>query len=771
MKFITCFMLFFSITVLAQTGNLKLSGHILDSKKEVVKTAEIFLYNNENQLIRTDIAQDGLFEFSDLKPQDYYLQIVTDGFSKKIPVSKLSSDRELDVVLDEKIANIEAVNISGKRSLFQIEKGNLKINVANSPLSKVSNSTDLLAKLPYISINPNEEGLSMIGKGVPLLYIDNQKVDFSTISALSVDDIQSVEIIRNPTAKYEAEGKAVVKISLKNSKKEGYSLKINETAILNKRFSNNFSVNFQQKKNKTEWKINAAYNAIQHWESNGFEYSVPSKNIASDYIIKSETMRPQTVFGANYFHEFNDGDYITIGISSNLRPDKGDNNTATNYQQNGLKTNVLTLNHQVRNRASINSIFNFNKQLKSIDANIFTGLQYNRESNNVDFDFYNNVDNSGYQFSQFRKQRYAVNACSGRIDIEKKVAEDYLLSFGGSFVRAEAATNNFTDYRNSKTSDYFKYSFLEENWASYSEFSGEKERFSFKGGIRLETTDAKGFDRIINSTTLRRAYTDWFPSAEISYKAGNDYVFTLNFNKNIEWPSYGDLASGGLYSSPYVEYDGNPNLLPTYTHTISATANIKKWPVNASVYKSKNPQGFSLVYEEDRNISKFTNLNFEKETGASIGVDVPFEYKKFTSQNSISLNYSKTIDSLATVYKSTPYLYVYTNNTLKLGKGFNVLMDGSWITKRTEGLYRYNDMLLVNFGLTKSVSNFDFTLRYNDIFRQNTFIQELSYNKIVTKGTFYGNSPVVSFGVKYNFGKISHSDYKEKTINENAGRI
>ncbi|MBU4537165.1 MAG: TonB-dependent receptor family protein [Weeksellaceae bacterium] len=759
------------INAFAQQGDFTINGTVINSNKEKVPSAEVYLFTPQNELVKTAIAQNGIFEFTHLKPAQYFLQIDSDNVAQKEPVFELSENKTFTIILHEKILNVDEVKISGKRKTFQVQNGNITIDIANSALNKVATSTDLFAKLPFISIDANGEGLSMVGKGVPLLYIDHQKVDFVTASALSVDDIKSVEIIRNPSAKHEAEGKAVINIILKNSKKEGYKFTLNETAILNRRFSNHFSANFQQKKNKTEWKLNAAYNQIQHWESNGFEYSVPDQNINSDYIIKSVTNRPQVILGASLYQDLNDGDYLTFSVNANLRPDKGHNNTVTHYEKDGVKSQILTINHQDRQRATINSIFNYNKQLKSIDANIFGGLQFTRESNNVDHDFYNDTDDSGYIFSQFRKQKNAVNAFSGRIDIEKKILEDYQLGFGASFTKADAVTDNFTDYRNSSPVDYFKYLFKEENWASYAEFSGEKEKFGFKAGLRMEATSANGFNQILNETNIKRNYLDWFPSAEISFKQDKDYVYTLNFNRSISRPGYGDLASGGLYSSPYVEYEGNPNLLPTYTNTISASVNLKKWALNASVYESKNPIGFGLFYDEIKNISKFTTKNFEKEKGASLGLDVPFEYRFFSSQNSLSLNYSTTEDRLATVNKSTPYVYFYSNNTIKLGKGFHFLLDGSWITKRTQGIYEYNEMLIVNLGLTKSVSNFDFTVRYNDIFKQNTFIQKLSYDKIVTKGSFYGNTPVFSVGLKYNFGKVSNSEYKEKQINETMDRI
>ena len=770
-KLIKLFTLVLSLNIFAQQENLKINGNITDSKQNNITSAEIYLFTANNELVKTTIVQDGNFEFSQLKPAQYHLQIVSNDITHNEPPFQLSSDLNLSVMLNEKVSNIEEIKISRTRKPFKVQNGNIDIDVANSSLSKVATSTDLLAKLPFIYVDANGEGLSMVGKGIPLLYIDNQKVDFNVLSAVSVDEIKSVEIIRNPSAKYEAEGKSVVKVILKNSKKEGYKLALNETAVFNKRFSNNFSANFQQKKNNTEWKLNAAYNQIQHWESNGFDYSVPGKNIKSDYIIMSMTNRPQVILGASLYHELNDGDNLTFTINGNLRPDKGDNNTVTNYEVNGMKSQILTLNPQDRKRATINSIFNYNKQLKSINANIFTGLQYTRESNNVDLDFYNNIDNSGYNFSQVRKQKYAVNAFSGRIDIEKKIKENYQLGIGGSFTKADASTDNLTDYRNLNPSEYFKYFFDEENWASYAEFSGEKEKISFKGGIRLETTSANGYNKILDETTIERHYVDWFPNAELSFKQNENYVYTVNVKRSISRPSYSDLASGGLYSSPYVEYKGNPNLLPSYTSEVSASVNLKKWALNASVYQVKNPIGFGLFYDENENISQFTTKNFDKESGASLGLDVPFEYKIITSQNSLSLNYSKTEDSLAVVNPSTPYLYLYTNNTIKLGKGFNFLLDGTWITKRTQGIYEYNEMVLINLGLTKSVSNFDFTLRYNDVFNQNTYIQKLSYDKIITKGSFYGNTPTFSVGIKYNFGKISNSEYREKQINQTVDRI
>jgi len=771
-KSILFFLVFISTFIFAQQ-NLKINGKIINSDKEKnTFPIVVYLLDNENQLLKSTVAQDSKFEFDQLKSGNYHLQLSSDETIQNEKPFYLEKNLELSIAFEPKSQKIDEVTITAKKKIFKVENGNITLDVANSALNKLPTSTDLLSKLPFVMMDANGEGLSFVGKGTPLLYVDNQRVDFATLTAISVDDIKSVEVIRNPSVKYESEGKAVIKVNLKKSRKDGSQLSISETATFQKRFSNYLSANFQQKKNKTEWKLNASYNQINHWESNGFDYSVPSKNIASNYIIKSITKRPQTIFGASLYQELNDdGDYITMSVNSNFRPDKGDNNTNTFYSENGNSAFIKTLNQQDSKRATINSIFNYKKKLTDWDAEILTGFQFKRENKNVDYQFFNDTNNSGYEFNQFRVQQYSGNVYSGRIDIEKKLSENYSLELGGSYTKAETKNDNKTTYQNNQNPELYQYNFKEANLAGYMNLAVNADKWNINGGLRTESTNAEGFDKIENQTKIKRGYLDWFPNAEISFKQNDNYDYTLSFRKSISRPNYGDLSSGGLYGSPYVEYQGNPDLVPTYTNTISFSANLKKISVNASAYKSKNPLGYTLVYDEAKNISKFTAVNFDKEMGVSLGIDSLFQGKKWSSQNSLSVNYDKIEDSLAVLKNSTPYVYFSTNNTVNVWKYLSVLLDGSYITKRVEGLYENNAMCLVNLGLTSSVSDFDFTVRYNDVFNQMNYIQKMSYNRINSTGTFFGNTPTISFAAKYNFGKLKKSNYKENAVNETSNRL
>ncbi|WP_245867862.1 hypothetical protein [Flavobacterium lindanitolerans] len=135
---------------------------------------------------------------------------------------------------NDTLNQMEEVVIEGNTKTFIYKNGNVKIDIANSIHKTVSNTLDLLSRLPKIQISPDREKITVIGKGTPLVYIDNQKVEMNDLNALSVEDIKTIEIIDNPSSKYEAEGRSVILITRKRNKKEGYQLTFLETAAFKK---------------------------------------------------------------------------------------------------------------------------------------------------------------------------------------------------------------------------------------------------------------------------------------------------------------------------------------------------------------------------------------------------------------------------------------------------------------------------------------------------------------------------------------------------------
>ena len=769
MKFLQLILIFICSCTFAQE-KYSISGNISSKNETKTIQAKVILYDEFQNEIKTIEIKNSNFSFENLDSKIYSISIFYENNIQEEEPFYLNENKIFYLNID-KTVQIDEVVINGKKETFKTKNGNYNIDVANSNFNKIATTNELLSKLPNVMLGADQETLTIIGKGNPLLYLDDQQVDFSTISSLAVEDIKSIEIIKNPSAKYEANGKSVIKINLKKSKKEGLKFTLQETLSFKRKFNNYFNSTFQIRKNKSEFKINASYNQLNPWEGNGFDYHVKDKNIQSNYFIKSQTKRPHFIVNTSFFQELNEtGDYFSFAINSNFRKDKGLIDTKTEYTENNESQSILTLNDNENHRNFVNTLMNYNKNIKSLNATILTGFQYTIYNTGRTYDFYNNINDNGLEYNQSRDQKYRLKVFAGKFDVEKKFESDQKIEFGGRFTQAKSETNNQTFFLNN-SSEEFLYKFKEFNLAAYLQYTKNYEKWNYKTGLRTETTNSKGFDEIKQFSDIDKKYIDWFPNAEINYTFDNKNALTIYYKRTIDRPNYSNLSSGNLYGSPYIEYSGNFDILPTYTNTFSVNYSLKKWNMSVTYYQSKNPMNYTLIYDDVRNISTFTTVNFEKEKNISVGLDVPFEYKFWSTQISFAMIYSKIIDQKAEFNKSAPYIYLYSNHNFKLVKDFNFMVDGYWLSKRTEGIYERNSQIMVNLGLTKSYKNVDFSIRLNDLFKQMKFSETLNYDKISSKNLFLVDYQELSLSIKYNFGLLNKSISKEDKVNEEEGRI
>lgn len=769
MKFLQLILIFICSCTFAQE-KYSISGNISSKNETKTIQAKVILYDEFQNEIKTIEIKNSNFSFENLDSKIYSISIFYENNIQEEEPFYLNENKIFYLNID-KTVQIDEVVINGKKETFKTKNGNYNIDVANSNFNKIATTNELLSKLPNVMLGADQETLTIIGKGNPLLYLDDQQVDFSTISSLAVEDIKSIEIIKNPSAKYEANGKSVIKINLKKSKKEGLKFTLQETLSFKRKFNNYFNSTFQIRKNKSEFKISASYNQLNPWEGNGFDYHVKDKNIQSNYFIKSQTKRPHFIVNTSFFQELNEtGDYFSFAINSNFRKDKGLIDTKTEYTENNKNQSILTLNDNENHRNFVNTLMSYNKNIKSLNATILTGFQYSIYNTGRTYDFYNNINDNGLEYNQSRDQKYRLKVFAGKFDVEKKFKSDQKIEFGGRFTQAKSETNNQTFFLNN-SSEEFLYKFKELNLAAYLQYTKNYEKWNYKTGLRTETTNSKGFDEIKQFSDIDKKYIDWFPNVEINYTFDNKNALAIYYKRTIDRPNYSNLSSGNLYGSPYIEYSGNFDILPTYTNTFSANYSLKKWNMSVTYYQSKNPMNYTLIYDVVRNISTFTTVNFEKEKNISVGLDVPFEYKFWSTQISFAMIYSKIIDQKAEFNKSAPYIYLYSNHNFKLGKDFNFMVDGYWLSKRTEGIYERNSQIMVNLGLTKSYKNVDFSIRFNDLFKQMKFSETLNYDKISSKNLFLVDYQELSLSIKYNFGRLNKSISKENKVNEEEGRI
>jgi hypothetical protein len=138
---------------------------------------------------------------------------------------------------------LKTVTVITRKSPFTYKNGNLQINVENSVFSTIPDAMKLLSKVPTVQVSRDGESVSIVGKGEPLIYIDQQKVSVNDLKSLSVADIKTIELINDPSAKFEADGRTVILITRKLSAADGMKAEVAETAAYRKYFLNRASAN------------------------------------------------------------------------------------------------------------------------------------------------------------------------------------------------------------------------------------------------------------------------------------------------------------------------------------------------------------------------------------------------------------------------------------------------------------------------------------------------------------------------------------------------
>jgi hypothetical protein len=772
-KFYSSALFFFCLIGFSQ-NNLTLKIEITSSKNEIINEGNAYLFNSEtNQLIKIESIVDSHFLFTSLNEGNYNIQIKSEDFDDINQEITLNQNLNLKLVLSKiSFTELNEIVLKSKKNIFTNTNGNIKVDIASSIFKTVPNPMDLLSKLPGIQISGDKESISIVGKGNALIYIDNQKVGINDVNALSVEDIKTIEIIKNPSSKYEAEGKAVILITRKLSKKDGFETNISEVASLKKRFNNYLGINSSFKKNKTEIKTNFSYNQLSPWESIRNNFEISNNNITSDFIAESYTKRRQFILGGGIYHQINEDDYLSFNISGKIQKDNDKNTTNSFIDQNNNQNNIETLNNNDENRNFLNSFVNYNKKIKSLDAKLFTGFQFssfNQKSNSV---IQNNYDNTQFDLTQNRNQKFNVNVFSGRTDLEKLFKNEMKWEIGALYLSAEANTNfELIDFI-SNNNELTNYNFKEKNITGYTQLSGKIKKLNYLFGIRTENTNIKGKFKIDDNLLIDKNYTNFFPKFQLDIPIDSTKTISLNYAKSISRPNYSSTSQISIYTNPFLVFSRNINLNPTISDEISGTFQYKNKSVKLNFFHSKDPVYFAFSYDSSINLISFNSINYAKESGVNLEFMLPFKQKFWTSTNNFNFILNKIEDKSAVFNESKPYLYYYSNHIFELPKEFDISVTGWGFTERSEGVFKRNSLFIMDLALSKTLfKNFDCTLSFNDVFRNMNFKENFTINDIASKGIYYTDTREISFSISYKFGRIKDSNYQERKIDENSNRI
>jgi len=772
---------------------LQLKGSLKDGR-DGLAFANVMLYQaKDTSLIKfTYTEDDGSFRFDNIEPGQYFIRATYVGLQDHDTDIISVSSRDIDLGIITMTANatkLSEVTIIGRKPLLEVMPDKMVVNVAGSVLATGDDALNLLRKSPGVLVD-NNDNISLMGKSGVVIYIDGKPSPLTAaelanmLRTMSSNDIESIEIITNPSAKYEAQGTAGI-INIKRKKNQNAG--VNGNASVTLRQGETFGLNAGLGLNYRNEKLNLGGNT-SYFNSNNFNYM--------DMYREQNNLG----FGTNNRNNNNDkglntkvtADYYlskksTLGLIAehNFYDFSMTNNSVTRLGDMGLtRTDSLLINDGIISANSKNTNLNVNyfydggnETTFNADVNYgsFTRDNYAYTPNRYTTPDMQEITS---QFEVVTRSPTDIDIMSLKMDYERKLGKGKLSAgVKSAMVKTDNTFNFFnisnnTEVLNGDLSNRFKY----DEWvnALYASYAVQHGKVGVNAGLRVENSNTRG-DLIsrdpVNDKLVKRHYTNVFPSAGLSYALSDKHSFQLSYGRRINRPNYQDLNPFEFQLDQLTKEKGNAFLNPEYTDNIQLTHTFRQMINTTLSYSHTDNVITRLVDTAGIKGSFITWDNIAYRKNYSIGVSAPLQindkWSTFTNLNGVHTRNRADFGGGKVINLNVSSFNMYHQQSYKFGNGWTGEISG-WYSSPSiwEGTFVMKQMWAAGAGVSKKFGDAArLTINIDDIFRTNTWYGESTFGGLYMDVSGGWDSRRVRVTFNYNFGK----QVSGKSRNRNTG--
>ncbi len=768
----------------------QITGILKDKQQQPIDFGEIHLTNEISKIVVSTYSNaTGNFKLENITAGTYKIQFLYLGTVYDTRHLNVEKDLDMGIVTIDNQSQLTEILIEGKKKIFETQIDRTVFNVENSVIASTSDALDAIKATPGVIVTHND--IKIIGKSTISVMIDDKIVQLSGedlnnyLKTLSADNIQKIEVITTPPAKYDAQGNSgLLNIVLKTKRENAWnnSVRLNYFQATDAYFNFGDTFTYAKDKFSAQASINVTkgdtrgierlnnYFSDQTWIAEDLAKNKMdnlSAKAAMDYQIN-----PKSRVGIQYMH----GIYNNISLS-----DITHTNLYDTHQQ--LFSHILTSGGADRKDLFDNLNFNYEYKIDTLGKKITANLDYfNSNKNN-----YRPFESTQVFFPDSTVPYLMKATSSSDMDIDiysAKVDFEHPTKFAKLEYGAKANfITNASDSRyydritgtaieDATRSDQFQY---EENTQSLY-ISGTKEwnsKWTSQFGLRMEATQTQGKSVAMNRTD-KRDFIDFFPTAYLQYKPNENHALNFNYSKRINRQSFWELNPFRWYVDAYSYSEGNPFLKPYNTHNAELTYTYKtNWVTKVAFSKTFNGSTQIQNIDEETKLRTFTRENFYDLETYSISQTYTFsKYNWWQSVNVLTAMYAKTSNIEAS--KSMHHMlndsgfYFSTNNSFKINSHFSMELNGYFSSKTSYLVYQIDPQADVSFGASYKMmdGNLQWNLSVSDLFRTS---ESKLYTSTTTTKTMINNrneTRMLRLGVTYNFGNKNIKAKNTQTGNE-----
>lgn len=795
-------------------STVSISGKVLDEQKEPVGYATITLLKAADSALIKGVVSDaqGHYSFSEIPSGTYLVAASMIGMVKTFsPVVHVAKNIELKpLTLRQNNRILKGVNVTASKPFITHEIDKTVVNVENSIVSAGSSAWEILQKSPGVTVDNSNNTIRLQGKTGVVIYVDGKPSYLSQdqladmLKNMSSGSIKSIEIMTQPSARYDAAGNAgIINIVTKKSKESGFNGSVTAGYTQGKYGRENGGVNLNYRHGKMNFYGNYNYTHAKWWNDNRITrnfYDETGKNLSTRseqytyHASPSNSHRFKT--GMDYY--LDDKNTVGLMVIGSVNPYDNDRHSTTNFKAPDASLQSQSLTHNTASGKWTNFTYdlNYRGHFDSAGKELSIDMAYSKFNNSRSAHYHTDsyypdgtplpdLENAPNPIIRKGSLPSVIDIKTAKIDYTLPLKHKAKLSFGAktSFVTSDNNVEYFRFDNNAKewlydsATNHFKYT--ENINAAYVNLNKEfKKGWGLQLGLRGEQTISKGH-QFTNDSTVKRNYFQLFPSVFVSKRLDKNNTLNLSYSRRIDRPDYQDLNPFRYYLDPYTYGEGNPFLQPQLTNSIKLAYSYKSLITAALSYSNTNDvmsqvlrqdDSARITYQTEENLSQMQNI------GLNISLSVPVT-KWWMSNNSINvfhnifqgeflgsnLNFGKT----AFTFHST--------NTFTLPAGFKAELSGYYNSPMQWSIFTIKPQYSVSAGIQKSFlkDKASIKLNVNDIFHtQHSFASVKYQNLDVTADNHWDSRRVsLTFTWRFNKGNAKPVQHHRSAIEEEQNRI
>jgi outer membrane receptor protein involved in Fe transport len=767
--------LFGSIGILHAENPGIISGKILDNTtKTPISYASIVIKEAGKTITGTVTDEKGDFIIKNLELKNYSIEVQYIGYKiykNTLELHAAKKNIALKIFLEEEATQLQGVDIIKERSIIEQKTDRKVINVGKDLLSAGATAAEIMNNIPSVSVDPQTNAISLRGNSNVRILIDGKPTTIAAsqlLQQIPSTSIKQIELITNPSAKYNPEGMSgIINIVLNKNSKIGFNGSINNGVTFGKTPKLNSSLDMNYRSGKFNLYANYGLNTGKNTNFGYVNSFEPNEENTQDFSFTDKNTSHLAKIGFDFY--LNDKNTISFYTTQNLFNGKGTSVTIVDFLNNQNNTDITQLFKNKNNNHTQTYNLDYKKEFKK--EGHFLELEVNYSNND-------NIEDA--TLSPPTTLNYITDIGNNtliNLDYTNPLTEKSKIEVGLES-RIEDTQNSF-DKNNIYESDFH---YKRSIYSSYATYSQQVGKWELQAGARFEKYNASAFFKKTGAknATFEDDLFTVYPSASANYAPNDKNTFNLSVSRRVDRPSINQVNPIREWSTPQIDSQGNPELFPQFTNSyeLNYTRKTKLGSITSGVfYRRINDEITRTLFENPLNSEKlilsYANLNDNNAYGIEVSGNLEFT-KWYSANISLDAYNKKTKGVVAKEYVEVDVTIfnARVSNTFKASKNLRFQLTGMYRGEDLGLQFLRKPMWKIDLGssLTVLKGSGTVTARFSDLFNSMNFAFEGSKPKR-QEGQFNWESQTAYIGFNYRFGsgKNKAIQRKQRDKNETQG--